>query len=58
MQGCYELHHEIELGAIVGKRCKMIKESEAMSYVGRYSDWYLDQNSAPKSLLYEQLWAM
>merc|ERR1712200_10053 len=34
--GCSELHHEIELGAIVGKRCKMIKESEAMSYVGGY----------------------
>lgn len=34
--GCQDLHHEIELGAIIKKECKRIHENEAMSFVGGY----------------------
>jgi len=34
--GCSELHHEIELGAIIGKECKRIPESQAMDHIGGY----------------------
>jgi len=34
--GCSELHHEIELGAIINKTCKRVQEDKAMSYVGGY----------------------
>ena len=34
--GCLELHHEIELGVVVGRRCKRVAEAEAMDYVGGY----------------------
>jgi len=33
---CNDLHHEIELGVVVGKQAKRVAESEAMGYVGGY----------------------
>ena len=33
---CNDLHHEIELGVVVGKQAKKVAESEAMGYVGGY----------------------
>jgi len=35
--GCKELHHEVELGVIIGRKGVNIKESEAMDYVGGYT---------------------
>jgi len=34
--GCQDMHHEIELGAIISKDCKRIKEEDAMKFVGGY----------------------
>eukprot|EP00088_Acartia_fossae_P056720 TRINITY_DN66075_c0_g1_i1.p1 TRINITY_DN66075_c0_g1~~TRINITY_DN66075_c0_g1_i1.p1 ORF type:complete len:228 (-),score=25.77 TRINITY_DN66075_c0_g1_i1:66-716(-) len=34
--GCSELHHEIELGAIINNECKAISEAQAMNFVGGY----------------------
>jgi len=34
--GCTNLHHEIELGAVINKECKRISEQEAMNFVGGY----------------------
>ena len=34
--GCNDLHHEIELGVVVGKQAKKVAEREAMGYVGGY----------------------
>jgi acylpyruvate hydrolase len=34
--GCQEIHHEIELGVVIGKRCKNVSESEVMDYVVGY----------------------
>lgn len=31
-----DVKHEIELGVIIGKRCKNVSEKEAMDYVGGY----------------------
>ena len=33
---CNDLHHEIELGVILGKQARKVTEDEAMSYVGGY----------------------
>lgn len=35
--GCKELHHEVELAVIIGKKGRDIKASAAMSYVAGYS---------------------
>jgi acylpyruvate hydrolase len=34
--GCSEIHHEIELGVVIGSSCKRIKSDDAMKYVGGY----------------------
>ncbi|XP_065184870.1 uncharacterized protein LOC135815491 [Sycon ciliatum] len=34
---CQELHHEVELGVVIGKRCSGVDESSALSYVGGYT---------------------
>ena len=34
--GCQELHHEIELGVVISKRCKRVSPDQAMDYVGGY----------------------
>ncbi|XP_023340040.1 probable acylpyruvase FAHD1, mitochondrial [Eurytemora carolleeae] len=34
--GCSELHHEIELGAVISKQSKRIQESEAMNFIGKF----------------------
>ena len=31
-----QLHHEIELGVVIGRQCKRVTEEEAMDYVGGY----------------------
>lgn len=36
-KGCNELHHEIELGVIIGRKGSDIPVSEAMDYVGGYT---------------------
>ena len=33
---CNDLHHEIELGVVVGKQAKKVAEGDAMGYVGGY----------------------
>ncbi|KAK3714543.1 hypothetical protein QZH41_014215 [Actinostola sp. cb2023] len=35
--GCSELHHEVELGVVIGKTGSCIPESDAMNYVGGYA---------------------
>ena len=35
--GATELHHEVELGVVIGEKGSQIKESEAMSHVGGYA---------------------
>jgi len=35
--GCGELHHEVELGVVIGRKGSNISESEAMDYVGGYA---------------------
>ncbi|CAG2101004.1 unnamed protein product [Medioppia subpectinata] len=35
--GCGQLHHEVELGVIIGRKGSNISESEAMDYVGGYA---------------------
>ncbi|XP_014271460.1 oxaloacetate decarboxylase, mitochondrial [Halyomorpha halys] len=32
----FEVHHEIELGVIIGQKCKNIKPNEANNYIGGY----------------------
>ena len=52
-EGCKELHHEVELGVIIGRKGSDISVSEAMDFVGGYTivldmtarDW---QNQAKK----------
>ena len=34
--GCNDLHHEIELGVVINKTCKMVTVDNAMDYVGGY----------------------
>ena len=34
--GCAEIHHEIELGVIISKKCKRVDKESAMDYVGGY----------------------
>lgn len=34
--GCTSLHHEVELGLVIGKTAKSVPESEAMNYIGGY----------------------
>ena len=34
--GCEEIHHEIELGVVIGSLCKRISRDDAMKYVGGY----------------------
>jgi acylpyruvate hydrolase len=34
--GCSDLHHEIELGVVIGRQCRRVTEAEAMDYVGGY----------------------
>jgi len=34
--GCEEIHHEIELGVIINKKCKRVDKDTAMDYVGGY----------------------
>jgi len=36
-KGCTDLHHEIELGIVIGTRATNVKEVEAMKYVGGYA---------------------
>ncbi|XP_076331676.1 oxaloacetate tautomerase FAHD1, mitochondrial-like isoform X1 [Tachypleus tridentatus] len=36
-KGCHELHHEVELGVIIGRKGKDISEIGAMDYVGGYT---------------------
>jgi acylpyruvate hydrolase len=36
-KGCTELHHEVELAVIIGRKGVNIKENEAMDYVGGYT---------------------
>ena len=33
---CNDLHHEIELGVVLGKQARKVTEDEAMSHVGGY----------------------
>ena len=35
--GCKELHHEVELGVVIGKTGKNINEADAMDHVGGYA---------------------
>lgn len=35
--GCNELHHEVELGVVIGKTGVFIPESDAMNHVGGYA---------------------
>jgi len=32
-----EIHHEIELGLVIGRRCKRIPETEAMDAIAGYT---------------------
>lgn len=34
--GCSSLHHEIELGVVVGRRCRRVTEEQAMAHIGGY----------------------
>ncbi|KAH9398543.1 PREDICTED: acylpyruvase FAHD1, mitochondrial-like [Rhagoletis zephyria] len=34
--GCKELHHEVELGVIIGRKGSAIKENEASDFIGGY----------------------
>ena len=34
---CEELHHEVELGVVIGKRCSRVAEPSAMDCVGGYA---------------------
>jgi len=34
--GCQDLHHEIELGVVIGGKCKRVSESESMKFVAGY----------------------
>lgn len=34
--GCTDLHHEVELGVVIGQNGTRIEESQAMNYVGGY----------------------
>ena len=34
--GCEEIHHEIELGVVIGSLCKRISRDDAMKFVGGY----------------------
>merc|ERR1719193_352249 len=34
--GCSQLHHEIELGAVINSQCKKVTEADAMKFVGGY----------------------
>ena len=34
--GCDDLHHEIELGVVINKTCKMVTADQAMDFVGGY----------------------
>ncbi|RWS20526.1 acylpyruvase FAHD1-like isoform X2 [Leptotrombidium deliense] len=36
-KGCSELHHEVELGVIIGRKGSEIDEKEAMDYIGGYT---------------------
>jgi len=36
-EGCKNLHHEVELGVIIGKTASRIKKEDAFSYVGGYT---------------------
>ncbi|KAK2711993.1 hypothetical protein QYM36_010874 [Artemia franciscana] len=36
-KGCIDFQHEIELAVIIGKKCRQVPASEAMSYVGGYA---------------------
>ncbi|RWS06817.1 acylpyruvase FAHD1: mitochondrial-like isoform X2 [Dinothrombium tinctorium] len=53
-KGCTELHHEVELGVIIGRKACDVEEKDAMDYVGGYTvaldmtarDWQLDAKSA------------
>ena len=31
------MHHEVELGVLIGKKCSKISESEALDYIGGYT---------------------
>jgi len=33
---CKELHHEVELGVVIGRKGNLIKENEALDYIGGY----------------------
>jgi len=33
---CKDLHHEVELGVVIGRRARKVRENEAMDYVGGY----------------------
>ncbi|XP_055339663.1 acylpyruvase FAHD1, mitochondrial-like [Paramacrobiotus metropolitanus] len=35
--GCQNLHHEVELGVVIGKTAKKIPEAEALKYVAGYT---------------------
>jgi acylpyruvate hydrolase len=34
--GCQEIHHEIELGIVIGSTCKRVQPSDSMKHVGGY----------------------
>jgi len=31
------LHHEVELGVVIGRKATLVKESEASDYIGGYA---------------------
>ena len=35
--GCKKLHHEVELGVVIGKTATSVSESNAMDHVGGYA---------------------
>ena len=35
--GCANLHHEVELGVVIGRQAKKVREEEAMQYVAGYT---------------------
>lgn len=45
--GCTNLHHEVELGVVIGKRGRDIEEKDAMSYV---KGWFLGLDMTAREL--------
>jgi len=45
------LHHEVELGIVIGKKCKNISKNNALDYVKKVIDFRMELAQATSSLL-------